>query len=522
MPLLKLGAVALDKCILMLGGGVKLFGTSIGGDIFRGGVNTFGAEGAIAEFQTEDYAATVRTSPNKAGAQLIVGQSLVAGGTWWAFKKIKMANRIEALLPLMDYLQAQIGRMTGADTITTTKVELPPRPLTIEDFAENSPLNKGKSASTIAILEQASKELSVATDPAEIQRLRRIIQQTAVEIQSTARKIGTVSDMVQFLNSVEYNPVLAQSIATSGVPDDVLKLVPDLVELIDDGKATATIPKGVLRGLEQMFGSTIVPYGNDVANAAKGVATGAFNAVNAVTQLKPSDFVAGELTNVDEVLKNPPKLTATEVAVVSEQAKDISKSVKQYEKGVKTVKNSIKVAKAGSYLSLIGLIDLGIFLGTAVLDLVLNWFNIPEEKQRIPILADIPYIGGLFDLSESVGTSPFDVFIFNPIIDWLIPEDPYAKLVDVINGDYDTFDLFVLSVLTFWVDEIEISPLTTLPIIAGDTDPLVLDSLPFPLPKVDPIDILAWFAIACVAKIVVKGWVLPAWRGLVASATQYG
>lgn len=530
MPLVKLGAVGVDKLLLLLGRGVAIFGTSVGGSMFRGAVDTFGAEGAFATFESEQYAVTLRTSQGKAGGQLIIGQALVVGGSIWSFKKLQTARKITAILPLMDYLQQQIGRIRGVDaddsfSILARRRELQNAgTLTLEDFAEGGRFYADEAESTVSGLKVASRELATATDPDDIAFLRSVIQQTSMEIQQTSRKIGTVSDMIQFLNTLEYNPVLQKSIQEAGIPKDVLELVPDLRLLIDE--PDPRVPKSVIKGLEKMFGSTIVKGGNEVANAAKQVATGAFNAVNAVTRVQPSDFVAGELTNVDELLQEVPQLTPTEVAVVAEQTQDIAKGAEQFNDGLKAVKFGISKGKWLARANLLGLADLAWWAGSAVIDLVLNWAGIPEEDQRVE-LGDSWFANNivepLLDVSGGVGTSPFDVFVFNPILDWLFPEDPYAALLEIVNGDYDTIDALALALLTFWTEEFDVTIFGELPLVLGDDEPFYYEaSLPLPLPQgIEPLDILAVATVACVAKIVFNGWLRPAWGLLTQSANRF-
>jgi hypothetical protein len=529
MPLVKLGAVAVDKLTLLLGRGVAIFGTSVGGSLFRGAVDTFGAEGAFASFESEDYAVTLRTSNGKAGGQLIIGQALVVGGSIWSFKKLQTARKIQAILPLMDYLQREIGRVLG-DNIAegyslleeSRRLEAARGTLTIEDFAKGGRFYGDTAPSTVKLLEVASRELATATDPDDINDLRLAIEQLSLEIQRTSRKIGTVSDTIQFLNTIEYNPALQKSILESGIPQDIIDLVPDVVNLIND--PDPRIPKSVIQGMEQMFGSTIVKGGNEVANAAKQVATGAFNAVNAVTRVQPSDFVGGELTNVDELLREVPQLTPTEIAVVAEQTADVAKGSEQFNDGLKAVKFGISKGKWLARANLLGLADLAWWAGSAVIDLVLNWAGIPEEDQRIEF-GDSWFantiIEPLFDVSGGVGTSPFDVFVFNPVIDWLFPEDPYAALIDLINGDYDTIDALALALLTFWTEEFDVTIKGELPLVFGDLEPQFFEAS-LPLPQgIEPLDILALATVACVAKIVFKGWVAPAWGMLTQSANRF-
>ena len=504
-----------------LGRAGGIFGVGLGGDMLRGAWDTFGAEGSFATFETEEYSADLKTSPTKAGIQLAVGQSLVVGGTIWTIRKLKFSQRYQAIYPIFDYLDELNNRLTGGPKPKSVLAEREAfrqriadlgRDLTIEDFAQGGALASDEASSLTNILAVASEELATATDPDDIAYLRTVINETAVEIRQTSRKIGAVSDCLQFLNTVEVNPVLAKSIAEAEIPDDVLNLVPDLMELIEQPK---DMPRGVRKGLARQFGSELVGEGNKVASASRSIATAGFNLTNSLTQLKPGDFVGGELPDADEILKTAPKLTPTEIAVVGDEVAEINKGVKQFNKGVKGVKRTISTGKWLARANLVGIVDLVYWLGSSVIDGALNWAGIPEEDQRVE-LGDswfANFLEQFLDVSEGVGTSPFDVLIFNPILDYLIPDDPYAALVEIVSGDYDTLDAVMLAILTFWTEELEIDLKTPIELMLGPDETIYLEAS-LPVPPIEPLDILAVATVACVAKIVFNGWIRPAWSAL--------
>ena len=527
MPLLTAPIKLADGIILLTGKFVGQFGVSLGGSMFAGSVSMAAKEGEVATFTTEEYAATVRTSPGKVFSQTLIGTSLLFGGTVWTMKKLKVARRVATVLPLIEYQQALIGRLTGGSSVDGSIIP-PPRttPYTLEEFQTSWFKEKvgevkkflgfgaQSSPSTTTILMKASQELATETDPDRIRTLKFYIQNTGAEVKATAQKISTISDYIQFFNTIPVNPQLQAMIVNSEIPQDVLRLVPDVVELIELDQAK--LPKSVLKGFTEMYGTEIVKYGDDVASASKQIATASFGLLNSVTQVTGSDFVMGEIPSVDDLLQDPKPLSATELQVVQEQADEIAKGVKKYEKGVKTVKRGMRVVKIGAYFNILGVIDLVYWLGSSVVDLVLNFVGIDEEDQRLEF-GDSWFANNivepLFDLSDSVGTSPFDAWIFNPIIEYLFPEDPYAVLIDIINADYETIDALGLAILNFYADEVEISLNSLVPLQFGDATPVKFD-VSLPIPKIDPLDVLAYIAVGCIVKVVFKGWVVPAWQAL--------
>jgi len=515
MPLINAPIKLADATVLLLGKFVGQFGISIGGAMFAGAVSMGVNEGEVATFTTEDYSATVRTSPGKVFSQTLIGTSMLFGGTIWTVKKLKVAKRVATVIPLIEYQQMLISRMTGAP-FEGSSIIPPPRdtPYVMDDFFIGANMVEDLATSTTSGLQQAVKELATETDPERIQKLRSIIQQTGGELKQTAQKISTISDYIQFFNTVDVNPPLLQMIARSDIPDDIIKLVPDVVELIELDQAK--LPKSVIKGFTQMYGSEIVKDGNQIASASKQIATSTFGLINSVTQVDVSDFVMGDIPDVDDLLLEAPKLSSTELQVVKEQADEIAKGVKKYDKGVKTAKRGMRLVKVGATFNILGIIDLAYWLGSSVVDLVLNWVGIDEEDQRIE-LGDSWFVNNiiepLFDLSDSVGTSPFDAWIFNPIIEYFFPDDPYAVLIDIINADYDTIDALALAILNFYADEVEVSLNSLVPFEFGDATPVNFD-VRLPIPQIDPLDVLAYIAVGCIVKVVFKGWVVPAWQAL--------
>lgn len=162
-------------------------------------------------------------------------------------------------------------------------------------------------------------------------------------------------------------------------------------------------------------------------------------------------------------------------------------------------------------------VDTVFWVATSAIDLGLNYAGIPEEDQRIPILADIPFIGALFDLSDSVGSSFVDLVIA-PILDGIISllgfEDEAEALISTLWGIITSAALnptllpFVIALLDFYIEdldlEFEVPALFNISTIEGFT----LD--PFKVFRPEPIDILILWLYAIVGKILFKAWLIPA------------
>jgi len=159
------------------------------------------------------------------------------------------------------------------------------------------------------------------------------------------------------------------------------------------------------------------------------------------------------------------------------------------------------------------------WVATSALDLGLNYLGIDEEDQKIPILSDIPFIGALFDLSDSVGSSFVDLVV-SPLIDGIISlfsaEDEVEVLMNALWGIITSAALnpsltpFVIAVLDFYIDDVKIDfqiPATFDLISFGETEPFDYWKIVRP----EPIDILIVWLYAIVGKIIFKAWVVPAY-----------
>lgn len=176
---------------------------------------------------------------------------------------------------------------------------------------------------------------------------------------------------------------------------------------------------------------------------------------------------------------------------------------------------------AGRAIGAVLWVDTVWWLATSAIDIGLNYLGVDEEDQKIPILSDIPFIGGLFDLSESVGSSAVDLVItpvINGIVDFFFPEEIQESMIDLLWGIITagaanpTIAPFIIAILDFYIDRIDID----LQIPASwDLEQLdfeyQLDLFGF---RPDPTDILILWFYAISAKIVFNSWIIPAWLNL--------
>lgn len=180
------------------------------------------------------------------------------------------------------------------------------------------------------------------------------------------------------------------------------------------------------------------------------------------------------------------------------------------------------VAKSGTLLARAAgrlvWVDTVYWLGTSALDLGLNYLGVPEEKQRIPFLADLPFIGGLFDVSDSLGASGIDLLItgvFDAIYSFFGLEDEAEALVETLWSIILSAALnpaiapFIIAILDFYVDEVNINFNLDLLFQANANVDVQVDLLR--MVKFEPIDILILFTYAIIGKVFWKAWVIPAW-----------
>lgn len=175
---------------------------------------------------------------------------------------------------------------------------------------------------------------------------------------------------------------------------------------------------------------------------------------------------------------------------------------------------------AGRLVGAVLWVDTVWWVATSALDLGLNFLGIDEEDQRIPILADIPFIGPLFDLSDSVGSSFVDLVV-TPLLDGIISlfsaEDEVQVLVDTMWGIITSAALnptlapFIIAILDFYIDDVdidfEVPALFKFQNFGEINYKIDLYKL-----RPEPLDILIVWLYLITGKIVFKYWILPTFR----------
>lgn len=161
------------------------------------------------------------------------------------------------------------------------------------------------------------------------------------------------------------------------------------------------------------------------------------------------------------------------------------------------------------------------WLGTSALDVGLNYLGIPEDQQRIPFLADIPGIGGLFDLSDGLGSSAVDL-VLTPILDFTFGlfglEDVEESLIETLWGIIlsaalnPTVAPFVIAILDFYIVNVSVDLDVDVAFPIDVQVDLKLDV--FSLVRPEPIDILVLWLYAITGKVIFKAWLVPAWNVL--------
>ena len=176
----------------------------------------------------------------------------------------------------------------------------------------------------------------------------------------------------------------------------------------------------------------------------------------------------------------------------------------------------------GRVLGAILWVDTIWWLGTSALDLGLNYLGIDEENQRIPILADIPVVGALFDLSTTVGSSAVDIVVsglLDGILGLFLEEDEVQVLVDALFGIIisaalnPTIAPFIVAILDFYIDDVRIEFEVPASFDLDFEFEGKFDLLSFVRP--DPLNILIVWLYAIVAKVVFKAWLRPAYQAIV-------
>ena len=181
----------------------------------------------------------------------------------------------------------------------------------------------------------------------------------------------------------------------------------------------------------------------------------------------------------------------------------------------------------GRFVGAVLWVDTIWWLITSAIDLGLNYTGIPEQKQRIPILADIPIIGGLFDFSDSIGSSAVDLALsalFDGIYSLFNLEDEVQALTDqvwsIITAAAVSPSLlpFTIALLEFYVESIafDIEIPATFSFNEIDND-LTFDVFGI---RPEPLDILVVWIYLITGKIIFKAWIKPAFDLIINSSTS--
>jgi len=181
----------------------------------------------------------------------------------------------------------------------------------------------------------------------------------------------------------------------------------------------------------------------------------------------------------------------------------------------------------GRFVGAVLWVDTIWWLITSAIDLGLNYTGIPEQKQRIPFLADIPIIGGLFDFSDSIGSSAVDLALsalFDGIYSLFNVEDEVQALTDQVWSIITAAALspsllpFTIALLEFYVEsiafDIEIPATFSFNEIDNDLSFDVFGIRP------EPLDILVVWIYLITGKIIFKAWIKPAFDLMINSSTS--
>ena len=233
--------------------------------------------------------------------------------------------------------------------------------------------------------------------------------------------------------------------------------------------------------------------------------------------------ISGETSRIVEMALNVDPFRIFNEFNPSDEWKVLSSKINRSKANMQQVKILSRSAKTAGWLAKINIYDLVFWVISTGIDLALNPF-MPEEEQKIPILSSIPWFGRLFDWSESVGTSPIQSLIIEPMIEASFeffvgeePEDYYSAMVAMmlLASRSETLEGMVGTVLSFWYSDLEYTGEVILGIDTSHsvTDMLLLRSNL----SADPLIILELFTYAIVGKMVYTYWLKPLAQQMVAS-----
>ena len=197
-----------------------------------------------------------------------------------------------------------------------------------------------------------------------------------------------------------------------------------------------------------------------------------------------------------------------------------SLAVKEVDEALEAViskSKSIAGKAIGRALGVVLFVDTIYWLATSAIDIGLNYMGVEEQNQRIPFLADIPIIGGLFDLSDSFGASAIDLAlapILDTVFSFIFGEEAVESLTDILwgiiisAGTNPLLTPFIIAVLDFYVDNVDINSTVAITFDIGEiTSDATIDVWRLLNPQ--PIDILIIWLYLITGKIVFKYWLLP-------------
>lgn len=366
--------------------------------------------------------------------------------------------------------------------------------------------------------------LKTATSPATVNALASAIAQASIQTTDQEEAIQTDG----FTVSIDFNE--ERLLTTAGISTAIalgtvywigsklkiqfryqamINALTDLRKAISKGDDT----KAILAKIDNLSNplidpETLLPI--EASDEVKGIYESLFNK----PATKGSMFNAGTFTKgIDESI-------SVSKAVLINQTDEVLEAM---------IKKARPIAGgvAGRLVGAVLWVDTVWWIATSALDLGLNYLGIDEEDQKIPILSDIPFIGALFDLSDSTGSSFVDL-VLSPLLDGIISlfsaEDEVQLLVDTMWGIITSAALnptiapFIIAILDFYIEDVGIDfeiPATFQIQSFGDFD-FKVDLFGL---RPEPIDILVAWLYLITGKIIFKAWLIPAFEILKKKAT---
>ena len=424
-------------------------------------------------------------------------------GLKYAQRRIQFADRLGVILECLDLIDDKMKLLTSKRTAAG-----------FTNIQEASPLER---------IQDAVRTLKTSEDPATLGIAQITLNDALRTLSDEAGQLGALYDAVLYAN----NPLTAGLSLPAGVEEGLKKLpmgvrieAPLLNELINNPKKFA-VSKADLEMVQDIASFFYKDSFYNLSNFARS----AFDIRNELSQIKAGSFAF--LDELPEVLDTAvpgvkvelePYIKQLREGKIGQQTTNLTVKMQSTslmaQSSIADVKSAVKKARYTKIIRVLGVADLLIWGATGVVDVLLDWVGIDEEDQRIPWIADIPVIGRLFDLSVGFGTSLTDAFIIDPLFG-LIPDEAFEGLSDIISFDFPAWQFALLAILDWFIKEVNFTG--DIQLAFGSREPTEVRAS-VPLPRLEPLDALALFTVACVGKIVVKGWVIPAWRAFTTTA----